>query len=423
MKVLQVVHQFPPRHVGGTEIYVRGLSKALRKRGHDVTVFFGDNVPGEQPSDDLKLVAVKGGLNSSSSGLRTFLSAFGNNGAEKAFYKLLQLEAPDIVHFHHLAGLSAKLVQIANRARIPTLFTLHDYWFLCPNSQLVTPKRKVCQGPSLNPGCATCAAERLGHPYLAWPLKLARPLFLLRNRMVWEALKAADLVVAPSLFIRDMFIRHRFPPERIVHLPLGIEVPHTNVFPVSNGKRYVKLRVAYIGSLAWQKGVHVLIQTFNAIDPSLAQLRVYGDESVFPEYSQALRRSARSEGIHFMGSLSRDNLRNVLMETDVLAVPSLWYENFPLVVQEAFAARVPVIASRIGALPEQVRDGIDGLLFEPDDARDLLRKIGRLIENPARVKVLSGNIPAVETMPHHASVMEQLYQQPQMGMRSAKDRS
>lgn len=407
MKLLQVVHQFPPRHIGGTELYVESLSRALRKRGHQVILFFGGEGYAEQASDGLRLCSVKGGLDSSGSGVRTFFNVFGNKDIERAFSALVEREAPEVVHFHHLAGLPANLVEIARSTGIPTVFTLHDYWFLCPNSQLVMPGGKICDGAILGLSCGACAAERLGRPYLADLLAFATPLFVLRGRKVWRALKSCDAVIAPSLFLRDMFLRHRFPAEKMLHIPLGIDAPPSTSVRTSSSA--APLRFAYIGSLAWQKGVHLLVQAFNEIDPKRAQLWVYGDENAFPEYSQALRRATRSEGIHFMGKLSREQLWAALSEADVLAVPSLWYENFPLVVQEAFAARVPVIASRIGALAELVRDGVDGLLFQPGNVPDLLSKIGTLIENPSRVEELRGNIPSVETMSHHAMALEELY--------------
>lgn len=407
VKLLQVVHQFPPRHIGGTEIYVEGLSRALRDRGHEVLVFFGAEAHGEQLRDGLRLCSIKGGLDPSSSGLGTFFRAFGNQGVEDTFASLLRRERPDIVHFHHLAGLSPKLVEITRRAGVPSALTLHDYWFLCSNSQLVTPQGRICRGSWLGAGCGACAAYRLSRPNLVRLHPLAAPVFALRGHRVWQALKMSDVVVAPSRFIRDMFVRHGLPPSKILRVPLGIDAP---AHPLTRRRTESKIRLAYLGSLARQKGVHILVEAFNEIDSRAAELMIYGDETVSPEYSLALHSAARNEGIHFMGKLPREDLWNTLAEVDVLAVPSLWYENFPLVVQEAFAAGVPVIASRIGGLAEQVSDSVDGLLFEPGNVSDFLDKVNILVDNGTLLEELRRAIQPVETMSHHVTVIEELYQ-------------
>ncbi|MBI2906754.1 MAG: glycosyltransferase family 4 protein [Chloroflexi bacterium] len=407
VKLLQVVHQFPPGHVGGTEIYVASLSRVLQERGHRVSVFFGGDARGEELRDGLRLCVAPGGLDPLNSGWGTFRRAFGNRDVESAFASLLRREAPSVVHFHHLAGLSSNLVDIARRAGTPTIITLHDYWFLCPNSQAVTPKQRVCCGSRFGLSCAVCAAYRLRRPYLSAVLSLAAPVFALRNYKVWQALKKANLVIAPSRFIAQIFTQRGLEPSRIAHLPLGIEGP---VAAPARRRPDGKLRFAYLGSLAWQKGVHIVVEAFNSIDHRVAELFIYGDENVFPEYSAGLRQAARGRGIHLMGRLSRDELWTTLAQVDTLVVPSLWYENWPLVVQEAFAVGIPVIASRIGALAEQVADGVDGLLFETGDVGDLLDKVRVIIEDRHILQHLCHGIRPVETMSHHVAAVERLYQ-------------
>jgi glycosyltransferase involved in cell wall biosynthesis len=148
----------------------------------------------------------------------------------------------------------------------------------------------------------------------------------------------------------------------------------------------IEFQIAYIGSLAWQKGVHVLIEAFNHI-PGPATLTIYGDPEVFPEYSAQLQALAQSPRIRFAGKLRRADLWTTLSEVDLIAVPSLWYENQPLTILEAFAANVPVIASNIGALPELVEDERTGWLVEPGDV-DAWRQ--------ALIEITAGRWPALE---------------------------
>jgi len=99
----------------------------------------------------------------------------------------------------------------------------------------------------------------------------------------------------------------------------------------------------------------------------------------------------------------------LLEEADVAVLPTLWYEASPLTIQEMFAARVPLVASRIGALPEKIRDGVDGLLFTPGDAAALRDTLSRLLQEPQLLQTLRDNIQPTRLMEQHVRDVEQLY--------------
>ena len=166
----------------------------------------------------------------------------------------------------------------------------------------------------------------------------------------------------------------------------------------------------WICNWAWQKGVHVQVEAFNGLADGSAELWIYGDPSVFPDYARRLRELAANPRIRFLGKVDDEDVGSALSELDALIVPSLWYENSPLVIQEAFAAKVPVIASDLGALAEKVRHGLDGLLFPPGDAASLRELLQRLIEEPAILKRLKANIRPVKSMAEHAKEIEALYE-------------
>ena len=138
-------------------------------------------------------------------------------------------------------------------------------------------------------------------------------------------------------------------------------------------------------------------------------MRVYGDMSVYPDYAQRLQRQAQGLAVCFMGPASRESIPELFATTDVLVVPSLWYENSPLVISEAFAASVPVVASRVGALAEKVRDGVDGLLFPMGDARALASALQELAEQPDLLEGLRTGIAHAVTRDQHVSHMEGIY--------------
>jgi len=411
MKILLVVHQFLPRHRTGTEIYTYSLAKELSQR-HKVYLFYREEGhvgrrPAEEDGEFNGLKVRKVYLNQPADPCHQFLATFKNRAVERSFAVLLDRVKPDIVHIQHLMNLSGGLVFIAKRRGIPVLMTLHDYWFLCANAQLVRPDRQVCRGTRLRLECADCAAARLNQPWVRLLRPLLALLFLWRDAYLQKVIHEVDLFIAPSLFLREKYIAAGVPERKIVHLEHGLDLRRVRA---SRRKDRTGVRFGYLGSLAWQKGVHVLIEAFNGIADDSAELWIYGDPSVFPDYVRHLRELAANPCIRFRGRVDGEDIGSALSELDVLVVPSLWYENSPLVIQEAFAAKVPVIASDLGALAEKVHHGLNGLLFPPGDAASLRELLQRLIEEPAILERLRVNIRPVKSMAEHAKEIEALYE-------------
>ncbi len=408
MKLLQVVHQFLPEYVGGTEVYVDALSRHLALHGHEVRIFAGSDSYSEREWKGMKVHTVPGGLRGERGTVGNFLTAFGNSGAERAFERLCREYAPDLVHFHHLLGLSSRLVNIARALDIPTVFTLHDYWFLCPNGQLITERQKPCDGPMLGINCGVCAAHRLGLAPMSLFAPVVAPIFLQRQRVLRRAVSSVDIIVAPSKFIGSIAEKNGLPRDKIVYIDHGIELSplKTGHDPEEDGT----LNILYLGSIAPVKGVHVLVEAFKRLNSDRARLLIYGDTSVFPEYSEGLKKASGGSNIAFMGVAEREGVPQVLQRADVLVVPSLWYENAPLVVQEAFAMGVPVVASKIGALQEWVIDEVNGLHFQTGDAIELAEKLKLLIDRPEILHKLKSNAPKVPSIDEHVDRIEKIYQ-------------
>ena len=159
------------------------------------------------------------------------------------------------------------------------------------------------------------------------------------------------------------------------------------------------------------KGVHVLLEAFNKLTNSNAELRIYGDSRFAPNYYERLRLMATNSSIKFMDSFDNNRVYEILAETDVLVVPSIWYENSPLTIHEAALAGVPVIASNIGGMTELIERMKNGLLFQVEDANDLYEKMRLLIDNPRLIKELKGKAEEVKTIEENAKELEGIYLQ------------
>ncbi|HFD40183.1 MAG TPA: glycosyltransferase [Anaerolineae bacterium] len=421
MRILLVSHKFPPHSLGGVEVYTRNLAHALRAR-HRVAVFYrhdeAEGPPFAEYDDQaenlwLRRVACRpGGWRASVAG--QFFDTFVNRRIEAGFARFVARFQPDLIHIQHVMALSARLLPLARRSA-PTLLTLHDYWFLCGNSQLIWPDGQVCQGKAGGMNCVRCAAAAR-FPLLAGGGVGRRllqagvaPLFVYRDRVVRRAALQADHFIAPSRFLRDRYLAAGFPADRFTYLENGIVAGRIGrATPRRSADE--PLRVTFLGSLAWQKGVHILAEAFSALPPGAARLRIWGDPTVFPDYADRLRRLlAGREDARLMGRIANERVGEALSDSDVIVVPSLWYENSPVVIQEARAAGLPVVASDRGALAEKVRPGVDGLLFPPGDVDALRRTLQRLIEEPELLARLRANVPPPLDMAGHAAQIEALY--------------
>jgi glycosyltransferase involved in cell wall biosynthesis len=419
MRILHIVHQYPPDHVGGTERYTQTLAEAQARMDDDVAIFAPVPRAGDQPVETAveaggRVFRVPVGPRSSTA---VFRSTFGHPALAAALEMVLDEVRPDIVHLQHLMGLPAGFAAQLTARRIPFVIALHDYWYGCANAQLLTnTDQTICAGPDARAtNCGRCALARAGLPTAVAPT--IAPIMRRRNRLLHEAFAAAALVIAPNDFVAGKVTGMGLPGERIVILPWGLALPAD--LPAIRQAATADwaadsagpLHLGYVGSLARQKGLHVLIDAVNALPPDSVTLDIYGNPAVFPDYVRELEAQATHPGIHFRGLLARDEFWSRMAALDAFVLPTLWYEASPLTIDEAFAAGVPVIGSAIGALPMMIRDGVDGRLFRPGDTVALAGVLRELIALPEQVAALRAGIAPVKTMDAHAAEIRARYEQ------------
>ncbi len=409
MRVLLAVHHFPPRYSAGAELYVLRLARELLRHGHqaevvcvetiDVTKPFGVDVALDQYAG-IPVWRLHLGLKGAPAQW-----SYDNPAIAAWFEQQVQLSQPDIVHLHsgYLIGIGA--VRAAHAQGIPTVVTLHDYWFLCPRITLLRGDGSLCPQPPTDPAeCAWClhldqrryrwparfSAGLAGKVWIALAGQTERTEQQARRDTLRAALAQADLVTSPSQFLANLFKEWHIPVQTI-RLGLPRE-PFASVPPVQAGST---VRLGYIGQIAPHKGVHLLIRALKRLPANgkSIELRIFGNLDQHPAYTRALRHLIDgAPNIHLVGKFRSDQIAHVLGQIDVLVVPSIWYENSPIVVLEAHASGRPVIASRSGGLVELVQDEVDGLLFTAGDSRDLARQLQRLRTEPGLLERLRDGI-------------------------------
>ena len=208
---------------------------------------------------------------------------------------------------------------------------------------------------------------------------------------------------APSRDLRDRFVAAGLDPARISLCDPGVAPLQIDRKPirVAAARERLPIRIGFLGSLMISKAPHLLIEACESLGKDSVEVRVFGDHAGYhgdAGYRDRLTPLLNRSFVRHHGKIARDTLAGALEQIDVLVVPSIWPENSPFVIREAFLAGVPVVASRIGGIPELIVDGVNGLLFEAGNVGELARTLRRLVDEPDLLPKLRAGIPAVTSI-------------------------
>jgi glycosyltransferase involved in cell wall biosynthesis len=372
-RILVVAHNHPDLHPGGTEIFAHDLAQAYREQGCETLFLGATNAIHRQPHPGTSLQATSADgdvLFWSGHFDRFHLSQIDHYGALQDLARLLREYRPDVIHVHHLILIGAEFLTLARRLlpQATIALTLHDYYQICHHDGLMIrpTDRQRCSGGSPS-ACHGCFPE------------IGSDRFLLRERFLKTHLSVVDRFVSPSRFLRQRYIDWGLPGERIEVIANARPAQPPVAHRATEGAR---ASFGYFGNLNPWKGALQLLQAARLMQDAGDgfELRIHGgapfqSESFTAAFAQAL--SAAGGSVIHCGPYRHDDLPALMAAVDWVVVPSIWWENAPLVIQEAFQHRRPVIASGIGGMAEMVEDGVDGLHVRPGDAADLARVMRR----------------------------------------------
>lgn len=437
MRILQVIHGYPMRFNAGSEVYTQSLAHALADR-HEVRVFTrgenpfaaDDTVTAEVDRDDhrirLHVVNVPNGRD-----------RYRRAALDARFAEVLEEFRPQVVHIGHLNHLSTSLVDEARRRSIPVVFTLHDYWLMCPRGQFLQmhPANPAdvwafCDGQDDRKCAERCysryfsgAADEREKDTSYWTDWVAR-----RMAHAREITDKVDLFIAPSRYLLGRF-RDEFgvPSAKLVYLDYGFDRGRLAGRSRTEERDFV---FGYIGTHIPAKGIHHLLDAFAQV-PGTPRLRIWGrhrgaNSEALMAIAHALPNRA-GERVEWLPEYrNQDIVADVFNLVDTIVVPSVWAENSPLVIHEAQQARVPVITADLGGMAEYVADGVNGLLFSHRDPASLADAMSRMAADPGKAREVgrqgylysgTGDVP---DMQEHAAVIESLYARVIRERRSAR---
>jgi glycosyltransferase involved in cell wall biosynthesis len=402
---------------GGTTV-PRLAAKELARRGWEVTVFYAavEPAPGEPTyhvraweDDGVRLLAVHNRAHG--------LWDHGRPDRElddppitAAFAAELDRRPPDVVHFHNLHNLGAALVDEVAARGIPSWFSTHNYWLVCPRAYLMTADGTICAGPGDGRRCATCTGGRSPDDY-------ARRLAEVRARVS----RGVTGVLAVSDAVRRTLVNAGYPAEMVDVVRQGM--PHDMEIWERLGRdrrpgrvaaragatatpAAAPLTVAFLGSAYPHKGPQLLVE---AAQRTRTRLRVEIHGEVPDAFAPRLRALDARGVCELRGSFSTDRLTEVLAGVDVAVLPSMWWDCAPLAAAECLAARVPLVVPRLGGLAEAVRDEVDGLVVDPLSPDALATALDRLAEEPGLLERLQGGVEPPRAFAAYVDELEAYY--------------
>ena len=424
MKIVQVIHGYPLRYNAGSEVYTQTLCQALAKE-HEVSVFTREENPFaedfslriETDPDDSRIPLYLINIPS-----EKYRLAYTLPKVDAIFSEILEKLCPDVVHVGHLNHLSTSLVEVVAKKKIPLVFTLHDYWLMCPRGQFLQRRHPrtlelwpLCSGQE-NRKCALhcfsdsfsgAEADAAGDE-ACWTKWVDRRMEHLRKIASY-----VDLFIAPSRYLLERFVTDfHLPREKIVYLDYGFDRSR-----LQKRQREAKepFTFGYIGTHIHAKGIQHLIEAFSQLK-SRALLRIWGRAR--PSNTDGLKMLAQTSTlpIEWMGEYVNSRImQDVFNQLDAIVVPSIWVENSPLVLHEALEAKVPIITARAGGMAEYIEHGVNGLLFEHRNPKDLALQMQDFLDHPEKAAALSargylqsadGHIPDIAT---HAQAIVEIY--------------
>ena len=371
MRILQInkfLFQF-----GGAERYMFELSRLLQQNGHEVS-FFGMQHPRNVDSEDAQYFVSRVDYRRTSAAyrLRTFPRTLGKTvysfESRRRLRKMLRARKPDLAHVHLISHhISPSILDELKSHRIPIVHTVHEYKLVCPSYHLyLHDTAQICER-CLGGNYFHAIAQRCVHGSLAGSTLAAAAQYLHRGLGIYE--KNVDLFMSPSQFMADKLVSGGVVAEKIRVLKLWIDPDAYE--PQYRPGGYV----IYFGRLSPEKGVGTLLAAMSRLRH--LRLVVVGDGPDREPIEQVIR-SKRLTNVECTGFRDGTPLRELVRNAAFAVVPSLWYENSPLVVYEANALGKPVVASRIGGLPEDIEDGKTGYLFEPGNVDELAHRVQSL---------------------------------------------
>lgn len=379
MKILQIHKYFTRKRGGGSVTAFFETVKMLSQKGHEVSVFSMQDKD-NNPSPYSKYFSGHFDLNEKCGfweKTRRASKVLYNFEAERNLEKLIKEEKPDIAHLHNFYHyLSPSIINVLKKNNIPIIMTLHDYKLICPNYKLFS-EGNICEkckgGKYYNCFFKRCLKDSLSGSLLAMAEAYLHKII--------GSYEKVDAFIAPSLFMKNKCVEFGIPREKIkvIRNPIDPE----NIKKDINYSLEEKNYFLYYGRLSQEKGIDVLIETVSKLKKENLlgknTLCIAGKGPEEGSLKDLAKRLDVEDRVKFLGFKLGKDLMDTIRQSKFVAVPSVWYDNSPMVILESQIAKKPVLVSDSGGSKESIIDGETGFVFKAGDADDLEEKIKKIL--------------------------------------------
>lgn len=443
MRILLTVHQFFPTYRAGTEVLTLSVAKELIKSGHEVRILTAHPTDSSLAENERFDEYEYEGIHiyrfhhsyTPMCDQSSMIEVGYNNKLSVCFLNtVIKHYSPNLVHHFHLNRLGVGIINCLGDARIRQYFTPTDFWMVCPTAQLMLGEGNYCSGPDFFAGnCikhfARDKVKGIGGKIIECiPDKIFDNLSILlkKNKIIKFpmhqevralsdrlsttilSLNRLNGIISPNSFMTNLLIRYGVDSHLIRTRQFGVDIKVKN--QSSALKMNNKLSIGFIGTLAPHKGCHILIDAVNKLPQEKVELKIYGGHTDFPDYYDSLIKSASvNDNIHFCGTFSNENIGEIISQFDILVVPSIWYENTPLVIYSAYACKCPVIASDLPGISEVVKHNVNGLLYKPGDSNDLMNTLLRVLIVPELISLFKANCKTPSSVRDYTNELLELW--------------
>jgi glycosyltransferase involved in cell wall biosynthesis len=405
MRVAIFSHGHPTFSKGGAEIAAYHLFNGINQTGNNEAWFIGrgsDNLlhlgtPIAAINEREYLISGNADLFNINCGI-----ALGN---ESDFSEMLKNINPDVIHFHHYIWLGIEMIRAAKRtcpdAKI--FLTLHEYIAICSNSgQMIKTDGRLCYQYSPRE-CALCFPDKTPED------------FFLRERYIKSYFNLVDQFISPSEFLRQRYIDWGIPAEKIKVIENGLP-KGDKLLPTVLEENEIRGKFAYFGQINPFKGVDVVMDAFVKLSKEQRKrvsLDIYGSGLHWQEetYQDKINKilAENKNMIRYHGSYESEELGRLMESVDWVVMGSIWWENSPLVIQEAYKFGKPVICPDIGGMAEKVKNGVSGIHYRARDSISLTTVIEKIIEGKIDYEKLYDQLPSIMTEEQCAAKHLSLY--------------
>ncbi|BAQ66455.1 glycosyltransferase [Geminocystis sp. NIES-3709] len=421
--------------MGGTEVYVEALARELSKQG--ITNIIAAPSFNNQSYTYNQLSIRRFAISSEIKYLKEIYGEGDRLGVIE-FGKILDQEQPDLIHFHAFTrGVSLRMVKLAKSRKIPVIFTYHTPTVSCQRGTLLQWGTQVCDGEIQLSKCTACTLQGLGVnrnianiiTYLPsivsktltqinlsggiWTALQMKELVNCRSQAFRSLMKEVDHIIAVCDWVKNILIINQVPSDKITVIRQGLCQEIREDLRQSVGNEQNKpLRLVFFGRIDPTKGIDILIEALMAEPKLNVTLDIYGISQ--SEFSSLYENNIedlvqKDDRITLKNPVSSNMVVETMKEYDLLAVPSQWLETGPMVILEAFAAKVPVIGSNLGGIAELIKHDVNGLLVEANSIRSWTTVIGELCDNRNKLNTLKSGINPPPQMSLVADRMKLIY--------------